>query len=159
MMKLIQGEYRKSKEYILNELKNDYFEFNLPYVDENSVFKEINRFNDESKKCTRFKNEYSGNVSRKFIWMDEQTPQWLFHCFMCFLVDRTLEFNNSKLIFICEQICPKELIYTIEDYFDEKTQLIDIGVKTKDRQKTMIGFVDRNNNKECSEERMLSQIQ
>lgn len=42
MMKLIQGEYRKSKEYILNELKNDYFEFNLPYVDENSVFKEIN---------------------------------------------------------------------------------------------------------------------
>ena len=140
MMKLIQGEYRKSKEYILNELKNDYFEFNLPYVDENSVFKEINRFNDESKKCTRFK------------WTNKPLNDY-FIAFMCFLVDRTLEFNNSKLIFICEQICPKELIYTIEDYFDEKTQLIDIGVKTKDRQKAMIGFVAENNNKECSEER------
>ena len=153
MMKLIQGEYRKSKEYILNELKNDYFEFNLPYVDENSVFKEINRFNDESKKCTRFKNEYSGNVVVNLSEWTNKPLNDYFIAFMCFLVDRTLEFNNSKLIFICEQICPKELIYTIEDYFDEKTQLIDIGVKTKDRQKTMIGFVAENNNKECSEER------
>ena len=150
-MKLIQGEYRKSKEYILIELKNDYFEFNLPYVDENSDFKEINRFNDESKKCTRFKNKYSGNVVVNLSeWANKPLNEY-FIAFMCFLVDRTLELKNSKLIFICEQICSQELICTIEDYFDEKIQLIDLGVKTKDRRRATIGFVDEINNKGFSE--------
>lgn len=152
-MKIIQGEYRKSKEYILKELNDDYFEFNLPYVDENSVFKEINRFNDESKKCTRFKNKFSGNVVVNLSeWVNNPINEY-FNAFMYFLVDRTLEFNNSKLIFICEQICPKKLIFAIEDYYDEEVQLIDLGVKTTDLHKNVIGFIAESNNKIYKEER------
>lgn len=152
-MKLIQGKYKKSKEYIFSEFKNNYFEFYLPYVDENSMFKEINRFNDESKKLTRFKNSYSGNVIVDLTeWVDEPVNRY-FTAFMYFLVDRTLKFENSKLIFLCEQACTDELISAIEEYFDEKIQLIDLGVKTKNNHKKSIGFITENNNKEYREGR------
>lgn len=151
--KLVQGEYKKTKEYIFNFFKTDYFEFYFPYIKEDSVFKEINRFNDESKKLTRFKNKYSGNTVVDLTeWIDKPINEY-FIAFMYFLVDRTLEFGNSKLVFKCEKICPHELLSSIEDYFERKVQLIDLGIKTKDKYKKVIGFITEGNDKEYSEDR------
>lgn len=152
-MKLVQGDFRKTREYIYTALKGHYFEFYFPYIDENAVFREINRFNDESKKLTRFKNKYTGNVVVNVTdWIDKPINEY-FIAFMYFLVDRTLEFKNSKLIFTSETICPREFLTTIENYFDNKIQLIDLGVKTKDTKKYSIGFIAPCDSKENWEDR------
>lgn len=152
-MKLAQGDCRKIKEYIYTVLKGRCFEFDFPYIDENSIFREINRFNDESKKLTRFKNKYTGDVVVNLTdWIDKPINEY-FSAFMYYLVDRTLEFKNSKLIFTSETICPREFLTTIENYFDNKIQLIDLGVKTKDTKKPSIGFIIDNNRSEKWEDR------
>ncbi len=153
IVKLVQGTYRKAKEYIHTALKGSYFEFYFPYVDENAIFREINRFNDESKKLTRFKNKYTGDVVVNLTdWVDKPINEY-FSAFMYYLVDRTLEFKNSKLIFTSEKICPREFLTTIENYFDSKIQLIDLGVKTNDIKKHSIGFVAPCDSKEGCEDR------
>lgn len=152
-MKLVQGDCRKAKEYIYDTLKGRCFEFDFPYIDENAVFREINRFNDESKKLTRFKNKYTGNVVVNLTsWIDKPINEY-FTAFMYFLVDRTLKFNKSELIFTTEKVCPHEFLITIEYYFGNKIQLIDLGVKTKDTKKTSIGFITDDNRSEKWEDR------
>ncbi len=152
-MKLVQGDYRKTKEYIYATLKGVCFEFYLPYVDENAVFREINRFNDESKKLTRFKNKYTGDVVINLTdWVDKPINEY-FSAFMYYLVDRTLNFKKSELIFTTEKVCPHEFLTTIEDYFDNKIQVIDLGVKTKDTKKPSIGFIAPCDSKENWEDR------
>lgn len=152
-MKLVQGDFRKTREYIYTALKGHYFEFDFPYIDENAVFREINRFNDESKSLTRFKNKYTGNVVVDLTdWVDKTINEY-FSAFMYYLVDRTLEFKNSKLIFTSEKICPHEFLIIIENYFDNKVQLIDLGVKTKDTKKSSIGFIIDDNRSEKWEDR------
>ena len=152
-MKLVQGDFRKTREYVYTALKGHYFEFYFPYIDEDAVFREINRFNDESKKLTRFKNKYTGNVVVNLTaWIDKPLNEY-FTVFMYFLVDRTLEFKNSKLIFTSEKVCSHEFLTTIEDYFDNKIQVIDLGVKTKDTKKTSIGFITDDDRSEKWEDR------
>ena len=152
-MKLVQGDFRKTREYVYTALKGHYFEFDFPYIDENAVFREINRFNDESKKLTRFKNKYTGNVVVDLTdWVDKTINEYFSSC-MQYLVHITLEFKNSKLIFTSEKICPHEFLTTIEDYFDNKIQVIDLGVKTKDTKKSSIGFIIDDNRSEKWEDR------
>lgn len=152
-MKLVQGDFKKTREYICTAIKGTCFEFDFPYIDENAVFREINRFNDESKKLTRFKNKYTGNVVVDLTdWVDKTINEY-FSAFMYYLVDRTLEFKNSKLIFTSEKVCPHEFLTTIEDYFDNKIQVIDLGVKTKDTKKSYIGFITDDDRSEKWEDR------
>lgn len=146
-MKLIQGDYRKLSKYIDDTLRGTYFEFNFPYVDEKSVFKEINRFNDESRKLTRFKNKYLGNIVVNISdWVDKPINEY-FIAFMYFLLDRKLESKQNVLLFTCETICNQELIVNIEDLFEERIMTVDLGVKRITRPLKTIGFVVEENTK------------
>lgn len=138
-MKLIKGNYIKVKKYIKNKFTDDYFEFNFPYVDEKAPFKEINRFIDESKMKTRFKNKYLGNVVINITeWVDD-TPNKYFDAFMYFILDRELESNKNKTIFTCEKECSTELTKKLNEFFED-IKIIDLGLKNKNAKHT-IGFV------------------
>ena len=140
-MKLIQGDYRKINEYLRDVLSGAYFEFNFPYVDEKNVFKEINRFNDESRKLTRFKNKYLGDVVVNISdWVDKPINEY-FRAFMYFLLDRKLDSKNAVLLFACEKICSYELLVYLEEHFEEKIQTVDLGVNTRNTSQQTIGFI------------------
>lgn len=141
-MKLIQGDYRKIKMYLKKEMKEgEYFEFKLPYVDENCVFREINRFNDESRRMTRFKNKYTGNVSVDISdWAEKDTNEY-FEAFAYFLLDRVLEFESSEVVLTCEKECKQKFLSILEECFLEEICVTDLGVRHKAKEKRVIGFV------------------
>ena len=147
-MKLIQGEYIKNKRYVNRLLNDTYFEFNFSYTEENVAFKEINRFNDESKQLTRFKNRYTGDVVIDITeWVDKPGNTY-FTAFMYFILERMLDYSCSKIIFTSEKECSKEFIAELEDYFMD-IEIIDLGVKKKEACQQNIGFaVDIVNNQE-----------
>lgn len=140
-MKLIQGDYSKIKKYFKDNIGDTYFEFELPYVDENCVFKEINRFNDESRMLTRFKNKYSGDVIVDITdWIDKPVNEY-FEAFSYFVLDRMLEFSSSKVFLTCEKECTQEFLSAIEECFKDNIQVTDLGVRKKTlSNKRVIGF-------------------
>lgn len=141
-MRLIQGDYGKIKKYMNDNMGSTYFEFNLPYVDDNCVFKEINRFNDESRCITRFKNKYSGDVMVDITeWIDKSVNEY-FEAFSYFILDRMLEFPSSKFFLTCEKECTQEFLSVLEDCFKDDIQVIDLGVRKKTlSSKRVVGFV------------------
>ena len=137
-MELIQGEYIKIKQYFHKKKRIFPFEFALPFVDETQTFRETNRFLDESKRMTHFKNRYVGAAIIDITeWSDKQ-PNSLFRAFIYFVFDRELESNKNKHIFISENICSKEVVEAIESIFGDVNN-VNLGVKKGI--KSPIGFM------------------
>lgn len=76
MVTIIQGDYAKITTRLSKTFKNEYFDFNFSFTDENEVFREINRFIWESKHLmTRFKNRYYGSVAISLSEWNNETPK------------------------------------------------------------------------------------
>lgn len=150
-MELVIGDYSKIKEYLKKVMDTADFEFKLPYVDENSTFKEIDRFIDESKAHARFKNKYEGDVAIEITdWAYKPINEY-FEAFSYFLRDRMLEFANKKVILTCEKECTKEFLAELEDCFETKIEVTDLGLKRGNRFRQTIGFVSEKTKSEYKE--------
>lgn len=139
-MILIQGDFPKAKKYA-NELMGNYFDFHFPYVEEQLTFREINRFNDESRRLTRFKNKYTGKaVINLTEWADKPLNSY-FRAFSYFIMDRILEYGEDSIAFICETTCSHEFIESLESLYDCSIKLVDVGVKNRENTARLIGFI------------------
>jgi len=140
-MILIQGDYSKSKKYADDLMQSEYFEFHFPYVEEQVTFREINRFNDESRRLTRFKNKYTGKVVINITeWADKPLNSY-FRAFSYFIMDRILEYGEDSVALICETTCVPEFIENLETQYDCRIRLVDVGVKNRENTTRVIGFI------------------
>ncbi|MBQ8000285.1 MAG: hypothetical protein IJ298_03600 [Ruminococcus sp.] len=143
-MILIQGSYPKAKKHANKLMNSSYFEFYFPFVDESVTFREINRFNDESRRLTRFKNKYTGNVAINITeWADKPLNRY-FIAFAYYILDRTLELCDSKVMLICECTCSQAFLNELEEHFGDKIELVDLGTKDRESDRRRIGFVTCN---------------
>lgn len=140
-MKLIQGTYPETKKHLQNLLSGAYFEFSLPYVEEGCTFREIDRFNDESRRLTRFRNRYTGNVAINLTEWAEKPFNCYLTAFIYFLLDRMLDYPESTVVLICEKACSDNFIFFLEDHFGEELEITDLGVKESATDRRIIGFV------------------
>lgn len=136
MVEIIQGNYEKAKQYYEASVRDEYFEFEFPYVPMEYSFKEIDRFLWESRhEKTRFKNYYSGAVLVDISgWNDKDFTQY-FDAFMYFLKD------NAAYVctFLVRSEMSKELEQKMREFFEIKA--VDLLEERKNKART-IGFAD-----------------
>ncbi len=135
MVTIIQGDYAKITTRLSKTFKNEYFDFNFSFTDENEVFREINRFIWESKHLmTRFKNRYYGSVAISLSEWNNETPNGYFDSFMFFMKDM---FPEDKICFYVESQIRDELLIRIKLFFPN-TKIIDLLINKKPERR--IGF-------------------
>lgn len=135
MVTIIQGDYAKITARLSKTFKNEYFDFNFSFTDENEAFKEINRFIWESKHLmTRFKNRYYGSVAISLSEWNNEMPNCYFDSFMYFMKDM---FPEEKICFYVESQIRDELLIRIKMFFPN-TKIIDLLINKKPERK--IGF-------------------
>ena len=134
-MKIITGSYEKVKKEIEKLIGNDYFEFFFPYV-EDSVdrFREIDRFLYESRKHTRFKNRYVGNIVIDITDWNNRECNKYFDAFMYFVKDNT---DLNRFIFTVDKPSSRELIERLSVFFTINEKSLET---MKPKQKIKIGF-------------------
>lgn len=137
MLRLVQGDYKNTRSYLLDIFKGDYFDFNLTYAGENEVFKEINRFVWESKHLkTRFKNRYTGSVAVCLSeWNDRYLNQY-FDAFMYFLKDMSAQ---SDICLYVEKTISREMLEKVKWYFPN-IRRVDLYLSEKQEKGQQIGF-------------------
>ena len=135
MVEIIQGKYERAKKHYEASKHKDYFEFEFPYVDLQSSFREIDRFLWESRhEKTRFKNRYAGDVLIDITDWNNRQLSLYFDAFMYFLKDN----EDYKCTFMVRDCCSAALKERLEEFFE--LSFVDLlgGVKTEIR---TIGFV------------------
>ena len=50
MIRLIQGDFKNTRNYLMDLFKGDYFDFNFSYTSEHESLKEINNILEDKKK-------------------------------------------------------------------------------------------------------------
>lgn len=135
-MKIITGPYEKVRKKCSEIFKTDFFEFSFPFVDEGAErFRELDRFLFESRKKTRFKNRYKGNVVIDVsAWNDRGIFNDYFDSFMYFIID---SMDESGFILTADKPCSAELISRLKRFFDISEICL---TKKKKAQKVTIGF-------------------
>jgi hypothetical protein len=136
-LKLLEGTYKELHQ-VINNKKDDYFEFELSFLDENISFKEIDRFLYESRtQKTYFKNQYEGKVYINLSQWNEMQNKYL-DAFLYFLYDN-VEDNILQVVFIIEEKISDNLMKRLEKIFDvECVTLRELRKEPNDR---VIGFV------------------
>ena len=135
MVGLIQGKYEKVKTFYEKNMAKKYFEFQLAYVSQNEVFREIDRFLWESRhQMTRFKNNYQGPVLIDLSCWNENELNIYFEAFMFFLKDN----GFYECTFMIQEECCKELLEKLKEFFEISVTSLNIEKKAK---KMTIGFV------------------
>ena len=135
-MKIITGSFEKVKKQIKIKMGNEYFEFFFPYVEESADrFREIDRFLYESRKHTRFKNAYIGNIVIDISeWNNNRRFNNYFDAFMYFIIDNM---NLNRFIFTADKPCNRELFERLQKYFKIEEMCLEA---VKPKQKIKIGF-------------------
>ena len=135
-MELISGSYEKVKHECEKMIGKEYFEFFFPYVEDNvDRFREIDRFLYESRKQTRFKNSYVGNVVIDISdWNNRSSFNKYFDAFMYFIKDNM---NLNRFIFTADKPCNRELFERLQKYFKIEEMCLEA---VKPKQKIKIGF-------------------
>lgn len=140
-MELVFGTTTCLYEYAQNRWgKSNPFVFALSYSDGYSNgFEELNRFQQQAiEKYNRFKNEYIGSsVIDLTEWADMPVNSKLMS-FLYYMLDRRLLNKRNKILFVSEKYFTNSIICDIEDIFDEKVNVVDLGVRYKE--KNGIGF-------------------
>lgn len=140
-MELVFGTTTCLYEYVQNRWgRSDPFVFALSYSDEYSNgFEELNRFQQQAlEKYNRFKNEYIGySVIDLTEWADMPVNSKLLS-FLYYLLDRKLSNKRNRILFVSEKYFTNSIIKDIEDIFNEKANVVDLGVRYKE--KSGIGF-------------------
>ena len=148
-MQLIQGNKYSNKMLLKKITEGDYFEFSLCYTDNESIRGEFERFREQSRKKTRFKNRYEGPVAVDLSeWNDTQNIY--LEKFLYCLFDYS---RNSLVVLTIEKECSQELLCYIKNVFEEVKILKSGECKTlnypyKGKMK-QVGFVMKE--KECDE--------
>lgn len=110
-LKILEGTYKELHQ-AMNVKKEDYFEFDLSFVDENTSFKEIDRFLYESRtQKTHFKNQYKGKVYINLSQWNDLQNKYL-DAFLFFLYD-CIEDNILEVSFINEEKTSDKLLKSI----------------------------------------------
>ncbi len=140
-MELVFGTASCLYEYVQNRWeKSKPFVFALSYSDENSnSFEELNRFRQQAlEKHDRFKNEYIGSsVIDLTEWADMPVNSKLLS-FLYYLLDRKLSNKRNRILFVSEKHFTNSIVRDIEEIFEEKANVVDLGVRHKE--KSGIGF-------------------
>lgn len=138
MIRLIKGTYPKIKKAVNKTFGGEYFEFAFLYASEQEVFREINRFNDESRRLVRFKNRYTGPAAVDITsWCDKEANTY-FEAFLYFILDRIEELGERSVLFFTEKECSGEILGKLNEIFD-KVEIRDLGIPEK-RTSNPIGF-------------------
>lgn len=137
MIRLIQGDFKNTRNYLMDLFKGDYFDFNFSYTSEHESLKEINRFVWESKHLkTRFKNRYSGPISICLSEWNNRCLNHYFDAFMYFLKDMSVQ---ADICLYVEKTISREIFEKIKLFFPDISR-IDLYLPEKKERKPKIGF-------------------
>lgn len=134
---ILEGKY-KDLHQVMQKSKKDYFEFDLPFIDENEVFRELDRFLYESRtQKTHFKNQYTGKVYINVSEWNDYQNKYL-DAFLYFLYDNVEE-QILDVTLINEEITSEKLLERVSKIFDVKRT----SLKNMEREenKRVIGFI------------------
>lgn len=133
---ILEGNY-KDLHHIMQKSKIDYFQFDLPFIDENEVFRELDRFLYESRiQKTHFKNQYKGKVYVNISGWNDFQNKYL-DAFIYFLYDN-VESQILDVTLINEEKTSEKLLKRISRVFDiERTALREME---REENKRVIGF-------------------
>ena len=115
-MKIITGSYEKVKQECSKYVDNTCFEFYFSYVSDSvERFREIDRFLYESRKRTRFKNKYIGDIVIDVSdWNNEEKLNNYFDLFMYFVKDNM---EHNRFILTADKQCSKALLLRLKRFF------------------------------------------
>lgn len=135
-MELIIGKIEKILDYYAKKTTGNYFGFELMPPASYVTFNELNRFRWESKKLTRFKNRYEGNVIIDLTaWNDGNFTCHEFEAFMYYLKDNP----GYVCTFASEKNLDPLLLKRLEGLFGEINQ-ISFLTPQNNAKKRNIGF-------------------
>ena len=138
-MTIITGTYERVKKEYEAKTGEPYFEFYFPFVKESERhFSEIDRFLWESRKLTRFKNRYEGEVLVDVSEWNEpgKGNNRFFNAFMYFLKDFSIQHNRVTLM--ADQPCCDALLLRLQRFFTIEEICLE---PHKAQQPTKIGFI------------------
>lgn len=117
-MRLIQGNYEENISYCRDTIKEDFFEFDFPFVPMDTQFREIDRFLWESKhQCTRFKNRFEGQAVIDITDWNAVHPNDYFDAFLYFLKGNE---DHLSCTLITSEPCTGEVMNRISKLFTVK---------------------------------------
>lgn len=135
-MKIITGNYRDVRDECEKLYPEGYFEFVFACCDENSRFREIDRFLYESRKTLRYQREYVGNVVVDITAWNDTELNSLFDAFMYLLKDGK---EKYRVAFTMGNRSSDKLLKRLNDVFEGDIQVVDLHLDVEPM-KHKIGF-------------------